>query len=80
MVINVKSGGVEIGGDEVVVIVKRLFCRCVWRKIELKGDKKGGGGCFRDGMQWLVIYVWYVKCFIMIKIWGYWFVEGFFGR
>lgn len=78
--INAKSGGAEIGGDEVAVTAKRPPCRRVRRKIELKGDKKGGGGCSRDGTQRLVTHVWHAKRFTMTKIWGHWLAEGLPGR
>lgn len=50
MVFNVESEGLEVGSKEILVIVKELLCRCIRRRIELKGDEKGGGGCFRDGI------------------------------
>jgi ribonuclease P/MRP protein subunit POP1 len=58
----------------------RTPCRRVRRRIELKGDEAGGGGCARDGTQRLVTHVWHAKRFTMTKAWGHWLAEGLPGR
>lgn len=78
--INAESGGADTGSDEVAVPAKRPPCRRVRRRIELKGDENGGGGCSRDGTQRLVTHVWHAKRFTMTKIWGHWLAKGLPGR
>lgn len=58
----------------------RKLCRCVRRRIELKGGSVGGFGYSRDGTARLVMHVWHAKRFKMIKKWGYYLPLGFFGR
>ena len=65
---------------DVAIFAKKPPCRRVRRRIELKGDDKGGGGCSRDGTQRLVTHVWHAKRFTMTKIWGHWLAEGLPGR
>lgn len=60
--------------------LKKVLCRRVRRRIELKGDENGGGGCSRDGSQRLVTHVWHAKRFTMTKIWGHWLAQGLPGR
>lgn len=56
----------------------RKLCRCVRRRIELKGGSVGGFGYSRDGTARLVMHVWHAKRFKMIKKWGYYLPLGFF--
>lgn len=75
-----ESVRVEAEGGDAVVSAKKPLCRRVRRRIELKGDEKGGGGCARDGTQRLVTHVWHAKRFTMTKAWGHWLPEGLPGR
>lgn len=69
----------ESANDKDAEKLKKL-CRCVRRRIELKGGSDGGFGYSRDGTARLVTHVWHAKRFKMIKKWGYYLPLGFFGR
>lgn len=69
----------ESGHDKDAEKLKKL-CRCVRRRIELKGGSDGGFGYSRDGTARLVTHVWHAKRFKMTKKWGYYLPLGFLGR
>lgn len=74
------KNGAGVEGESQQEKEGKLPCRRVRRRIELKGDESGGGGCASDGTQRLVTHVWHAKRFTMTKIWGHWLAEGLPGR
>lgn len=74
------ENGAGVKGESQQEKEEKLPCRRVRRRIELKGDEIGGGGCANDGTQRLVTHVWHAKRFTMTKIWGHWLAEGLPGR